>query len=133
VVVAALTLEPATERVLAWLERQTPGELAISFWSITEVSSALSLKLRTRQLEAAERAAASVEFSRLVAESLTILQVSPEHFRAAARFAGEHQLGVRAGDALHMAVCLDHGLRLHTLDRRMVEAGPVLGVDVAAI
>jgi predicted nucleic acid-binding protein len=37
-------------------------------------------------------------------------------------------LGLRAGDALHLAICADHGATLCTLDRRLNEAGPVLGV-----
>ena len=36
--------------------------------------------------------------------------------------------GLRAGDALHLAICADHGATLCTLDRRLSEAGPALGV-----
>jgi uncharacterized protein len=49
-------------------------------------------------------------------------------FRTAARFADQHALGLRAGDALHLAICADHGATLCTLDRRLSEAGPALGV-----
>jgi len=56
------------------------------------------------------------------------LQVSGLQFRTAARFAGQHALGLRAGDALHLAICADHGATLCTLDHRLSEAGPTLGV-----
>ena len=48
--------------------------------------------------------------------------------RTAARFADRHELGLRVGDALHLAVCADHGATLCTLDRRLAEAAPALGV-----
>ena len=43
-------------------------------------------------------------------------------------FVDQHALGLRAGDALHLAVASVKGETLHTLDERLAEAGPVLGV-----
>lgn len=63
--VAALTNEVATLRVQTWLGKQSPEELAISDWVITEFSSDLALKLQTGQIEATHRAAALAEFARL--------------------------------------------------------------------
>jgi uncharacterized protein len=42
--------------------------------------------------------------------------------------ADQHALGLRAGDALHLAICTDHGATLCTLDRRLANAGSTLGV-----
>src|SRR3546814_18428066 len=67
-------------------------------------------------------------FNKLVAESFTVLPVTGGQFRAAARFADQHALGLRAGDALHLAVASEHGATVHTLDQRLVAAGPALGV-----
>jgi hypothetical protein len=39
------------------------------------------------------------------------------------------ELGLRSGDALHVAVALDHGLTVATLDRRLAEAGNRLGAN----
>jgi len=39
----------------------------------------------------------------------------------------------RAADALHLAICADHGATLCTLDRRLSEAGPALGVKTMAL
>jgi len=57
-----------------------------------------------------------------------VLPVTGSQFRAAARFADQHALGLRAGDALHLAVASEHGATVHTLDQRLADAGPVLGV-----
>ena len=75
-----------------------------------------------------QRAAMLGLFNRLVADSLTVLPVSSAHFRTAARFVDQHGLGLRAGDALHLAVAAEYGARVRTLDRRLADAGPVLGV-----
>jgi uncharacterized protein len=37
-------------------------------------------------------------------------------------------LGLRAADALHLAIASERGAIVHTLDQRLAEAGPVLGV-----
>jgi uncharacterized protein len=132
-VVAALTREARTAAVQAWLARQEPTEMAISDWVATEFAAALSIKMRTRQITAAERAEALAAFARLRAESLDALPILPLHFRTAARFASEHALGLRAGDALHLAICADHGATVNTLDRRLNEAGLALGVATALV
>jgi predicted nucleic acid-binding protein len=126
--VAALTNEQETERIQGWLGQRAEGDLAISDWVATEFSSALSIKLRAGHIESAHRADALAMFARLCADKFLVVPVSRLHFRAATRFADQHQLRLRAGDALHLAVCADHGATLCTLDRRLSDAGPELGI-----
>jgi predicted nucleic acid-binding protein len=131
--VAALTNEAETERMQHWLGRQAEDELAISDWVTTEFSSALSIKLRTGQIGAAHRADALAMFTRLATDSLAVVPVSRMQFRMAARFADQYSLGLRAGDALHLAICSDHGATLCTLDRRLSDAGSVLGIKTTPL
>jgi uncharacterized protein len=94
----------------------------------TEFSSALSIKLRTGQIRIVDRAEALATFTRLVTDSFTAIPVSRLDFRTAARLADQYVIGLRAGDAPHLAICANHGTTLCTLDRRLSDAGSVLGV-----
>jgi len=131
--VAALTREANTARTQACLGAQAPHSLAISEWVATEFSTALSIKLRTGQIEATHRADALAMFRRMTTEGFGIVPVSGLQFRTAARFADQSALGLRAGDALHLAICADHGATLCTLDRRLGAAGQPLGVKTTLL
>ena len=126
--IAALTNEMETERMQHWLGRQPEDNLAISDWVATEFSSALSINLRTGQIRVADRAAALATFTRLTIDSFIAIPVSRLDFRTAARLADQHAIGLRAGDALHLAICANHGATLCTLDRRLGDAGSALGI-----
>ncbi|MGN8019389.1 type II toxin-antitoxin system VapC family toxin [Phyllobacterium sp. 22229] len=127
VLVAALTLESQTARVLDWLASQQAEKLAVSDWTITEFSSALSLKVRTGQLQSPHRNRSLAAFHRLVSESLETLPVTGLMFRSAAQMADRHVSGIRAGDALHLAVAIHYGATIYTLDRKFAEAGETMG------
>ena len=131
--VAALTPERRTVEVLDWLKQQDPAELSISDWVICEFSSALSVKMRTGQINAAQRAGALTSFAQLWGSSISVLSVSRAQFRTAARFADQHPLGLRSPDALHLAICADQGATLCTLDQPLSQAGASLGVTTRLI
>jgi predicted nucleic acid-binding protein len=129
VLVAALANEVASERVQVWLGRQEPETLLISDRVITEFASALSIKVRNRMITVPERARMAATFTRLRADSLTVLPVTRDHFVAAARYAEQFSLGLRAADALHLSIAAAQGATICTLDKRLAEAGAALAVS----
>jgi predicted nucleic acid-binding protein len=128
VLVSALTKESDTVRSQTWLAEQETSELAISDWTGTEFASALSIKVRTGALGAQYRAAALSMFARITVESLRVLPVRDD-FRSAARYADRPELNLRAGDALHLAICANHGAKLCTFDQRLSDAAESVGVE----
>jgi len=132
VVVAALTKETGSDRIDDWLSSQR-SEVAISAWVKVEVSSALAIKLRTGQISTEDRAAALTLFTRIAGESLGLLDISGIDFQMAARYADQHTLGLRAADALHLAICSRHGATLCTRDKRLGRAATALGLMATSL
>lgn len=129
VLVSALSSEPRTADAQAWLRARPPGDLLTSDWTITEFSSALTLKLRIGAVSAATRATALAAFKRLIDEAFELVPITPGTFRAAAGFCDRHMLSLRSGDALHLAAAFDRGAMLCTLDKNMAAAGSALGLS----
>jgi len=129
VLVAAMTLEERTDAMQQWLAAQPAGDLAISDWVIDEFSAALSVKLRSGALRAAERAEALAVFGSMAEASFHVLPVSRADFLVAARLADQHASGLRAGDALHLAIAANHGARIRALDRGLVAAADAAGIS----
>jgi hypothetical protein len=100
---------------------------------MTEFSSALSIKVRTGQLGSEHRADALAFFRSMAETTLTVIPISRSDFTAAARFSDRHETGLRAGDALHLAVVANHGFRLVSLDRLLNAAARELGVSTQSI
>lgn len=133
VLVAALTNEAATQSAQAWLSRQTPGDLAMSPWVGTEFSAALSVKVRIGAITSDQRALVLATFRRLATASFRMLAVEFDDFERAASLADQFALGLRAGDALHLAIALTRDVTLCTLDRRLAEAAGALGIRTVAV
>lgn len=127
--VAALTNEAMTRAAQQWLADRPAGSIAISDWVVTEFSAGLSLKLREKRLGPADRAEVLSVFARLADENLEVWPVTRADFRTAARFADQHASGLRAGDALHLAISAERGAPICTLDRAMIAAARMLGVS----
>lgn len=130
--VALLTPESGTARISGWLEANKEAQLAASAWVHTEMCSALSIKLRTGSLDPAQRANAMVAWAAF-RQGLHWFSLADDSFAMAAEMTERHDLGLRAGDALHLAVAVAHGCTLVTLDEKLAKAAPELGVPVAEI
>ena len=131
VVVALLTREERSSQALEWLE-QCRETLISSDWLITETHSALGIKQRHHGLSPQARQAAAEQFERLLRGGIELRSLDRGRFRQAAELLQNPELGLRAGDALHLAVALHSRCsRLASFDRRMLLAAKDLGLSSA--
>lgn len=108
--------EPSSAAVDAWFE-SCAEPLLSSDWIVTEFASALSLKERSGALSAKDARAAWRGFESFCESGLRLIAVSRQAFREGARLTRHQGYGLRAGDALHLAVLLEAGAKaIATLD-----------------
>ena len=127
--VAALCREPFTATAQAWLEKQAPGVLNLSGWVQAEFASALSMKQRIGHLDAAQAAEVMTLFSATIEQACRRVSVEEADFALAARLVADAGSGLRAGDALHLAMAAREGLVLITFDSILTKATVRFGVQ----
>lgn len=116
VLVALCVNETKSAAVARWYAACT-DELISAVWCVTEFASALGIKQRTGQIDADQAAAAWQGFERLCATDLQLVPVEPSTFHRAAVLTLDAATGLRAGDAVHLAVALQEKVKsLATLD-----------------
>jgi predicted nucleic acid-binding protein len=133
VLVSLLTVETTSERAIAWSNAQPTGSLMSSYWLLTELSSSLSRKVRMHRLAPMERDGIMMHFRTNILPSLRLVEIGMDHFQRAAEIADIHELGIRAGDALHLAVAQEHGYPVCTFDQKLASGAAHLGYAVELI
>ncbi len=128
VVVALLTGEPASPAIKAGLHPYSGMMLHASGWTAVEAASALSIKRRTGALQPAQHAQALAALDALFNGGWMLVPIVLDDFAQARTWVGQAALGVRGGDALHLAITHRLGFQLATLDKPMAAAAGRLGV-----
>jgi predicted nucleic acid-binding protein len=128
VLLAVLLPEVHSDTAAAFLA-QAREPLAISSWSVTELHSALGLKVRTKALSQAQAEAVLQGFARGLAQGLLVLELEPQDFRNANACLRGWSTPLRAADALHLAIASGRGSTLCSLDAALVAAAQQLGLE----
>ena len=132
VLVALLTNEATAERIATWFAEES-RPLVSGDWCVTEFASTLALKQRTQQISARQSNAAWKVFNQFCDQSLRLLPLDRDTFNQAANLIRNSKNGLRAGDALHLALALRIGAAaFFTLDLRLAESAKqskLLSVD----
>ena len=84
-------------------------------------------------MNAEERARVLSNWKITQRDNLVVVPVPQPAFDLAARFCDWHELGLRAGDALHLAVASLGGHSLATLDATMARGAVAVGVEVVGV
>ena len=124
-----LIAERSTEAVYEYLGA-IDQELLISDFSAAEVASALSGLVGMTLLTAADASARLADFDAWRATMSSPVDIQASDARLAYVYVRRFDLGLRAPDALHLAITRRLDLVLVTLDRRLATAARELGIAV---
>ena len=129
-----ILVEPTSSQIQRFFRRKRTDQLAISHWTRVEFSSVLARHVRMGSLTRQAALRADVQFETVADESFTVLSPpSADEFNLAKAYLQRYRTGLRAGDALHLAIASNHGARvIYTLDERMRRAGKTLQLPVRA-
>jgi hypothetical protein len=126
VLLPTLIAEPATEAVYDYLSADS-RQLLISDFAAAEVASAL---VRLALLTDADASARLADLDAWRAAMSSPVDIAASDARLACIYARRFDLGLRAPDALHLAIARRLDATLVTLDRRLTTAAHELGVPV---
>lgn len=128
VLVALFTID----RFAAEADRLLGGQpyVVISDFAAAEFASAISRRVRMRDLTVAEAQAAFTHFDAWTAREAQRAEVTSSDIVACQMFLRRLDLPLRTADALNIAVAVRVDALLATFDKAMGEAARVLGVDV---
>lgn len=126
ILVAAITPEPLTAASRAVLADS--DAIIVSTWAVVEASSGLAKKVRTGDLTEAQLEVALGKLELLAARYLPLVSPDDDHMMSAMRYTARARLGLRAGDALHVAIAASLSATLVTSDVVMARAAEALGL-----
>lgn len=125
--------DSGTEAALGWLKAAGADPVLASHWSLTEFSSAAALLARKGRIPPELQRKALAKFHRFAKARLALEAPHASDFERAAKMLESYDSGLRAGDALHLAICARLGAVLCTADVRMADAASAIGLRVERI
>lgn len=133
ILVPLLFVESTSASVQRLLERLDVAELATSDWTRVEFSSVMAREVRMGGLSSHNATRIDDAFRAKVSDAFQVFLPVREDFDLAREYARDHKTGLRAPDALHLAVAANHHAeKIYTLDKGMLKAGKRLGLPVSA-
>lgn len=122
--------DPGTPGALAWLEAASRDPIMTSHWTLAEFASALGIIARRGEIDAATHGATLAQFRRFVADRLIVEAPEASDFERAAGWLERFETGLRAADALHLAICARRSATLCTADDTFARAADAFAIRV---
>ena len=124
--------EPATGEVEKFLRRQPQAELWTSHWARVEFCSGIARDVRMKIMTTGDAAVAIADFESKVSPGFSLLPITLPDCELAREFLQRYETGLRAGDALHLAIAKNNNARaIYSFDDKMIRAGKLLGLAVS--
>ena len=128
-----LILPEATSEAITEFFRNVSAEvLTVSHWTRVEFASLLAREVRMGHMDAAAAREAGARFETMVEESFVALLPNRDDFDRAGEWLSRFETGLKAGDALHLAIASNRrAVAIYSLDKVMIAAGRTLGVPTS--
>jgi hypothetical protein len=124
--------EASSESVEAFLLRRK-AELATSQRTRVELAGLVARRTCMGELDANQADTIRAACDRLLGETFTMQTVANADYATAVALLAKPDTGLRAGDALHLAIAKNHKVKtMYTLDRGLLKAGKRLKLPVSA-
>lgn len=125
--------EATSESVEAVLLDLPAEHLAISDWTRVEFASLLTRRVRMGELTSEVVEEVTRAFEADLAENYIVFSVNREDFSVASEFLLRNNTGLRAGDALHLAIAYNRRTdNILSLDRGLIAAAKILGINASS-
>ena len=123
--------EAATEAVEAFMHRQRTGSLAASTWTRVELAAAIARHVRMGSAHATDARRALDEFDATLERRFVVWRPDVEDYDRARTCLLHFDAGLRSGDAMHLAIAANHDAELISLDRVLLRAARLLGINAS--
>jgi uncharacterized protein len=130
IVVPLLRLEPHSAPIERWLGKQKVT-LAISDFGAAEVSAVVSRDVRMGMIDATRAKEILADFDDWRLNDVQMISIGPRDVSRAEAIVRDFDTKLAVPDALHLAIVMNAGLTLVTLDQRLAEAARTKGVPLA--
>ena len=124
--------EATSDKIAAFVRGLSAEEFTVSHWTRVEFSSLIAREVRIGGLDVQAAMRADARFEAMLDESFSVLLPNADDFGLAKRYLGQFETGLRAGDALHLAVAKNHhATAIYSLDVTLLKAGKILYLPVS--
>ena len=124
--------EATSKAVIAFVDSLPPEQLTVSHWTMLEFASVLGRHVRAGRIDRSFADEVTARFERLVAGTFRVLLPTAADFTLARQWLADPARGLRAGDALHLAIAGNNDARaIITFDKNMLRAGRDLGLALS--
>lgn len=133
VILSLYLTQPITPRVVSEVTKDQPY-IVISDWTLVEIKSALAKSIRVKQLDLTHAEIIWERFYQDVSRGYYTLLSSSKSIMTKAHDCLDLNSTLRAGDALHIAMALEHGrLSMVTADVEQAKAAKSQGLKVSLL
>jgi uncharacterized protein len=123
--------EQKSEWVTSKLQTLADEKLTLSQWGHVEFASLIARRVRMKEISASDAAFILHSFEEVATDSFTILIPTVMDFNLASSLLQCPCTGLRAGDALHLAIAKNHNVKTFcTLDKEFIKAIKQLNIPL---